>query len=238
MDVTPMNTSGRNVIAQCNDLSRRYGTAETSVYAVRDVSLTINEGEFISLSGPSGSGKTTLLNLLSGLDIPTSGQSTLDGHRLDQLDRDALADLRLNRVGFVFQAYNLIPVLSARENVEFIMQLQGVPAKARRRQADEMLEEVGLNGLGDRRPGQLSGGQQQRVAIARAIASGPAIVFADEPSANLDSVTTDGLLALMRELNESRGMTFCIASHDPRVIDYTRRRIRMRDGRIEVDERV
>jgi putative ABC transport system ATP-binding protein len=226
-----------NAIAECDNLSRRYGTAENSFYAVNAVSLAISPGEFLSLSGPSGSGKTTLLNLLSGLDTPTSGEVTLAGQRLGALDRDALADLRLNRVGFVFQAYNLIPVLSARENVEFIMQLQGVPARARREQAKVMLEEVGLNGLEERRPGQLSGGQQQRVAIARAMASAPAIVFADEPSANLDSVATDGLLALMRQLNQSRGMTFCIASHDPRVIDYTRRRVRMRDGRIEADER-
>jgi putative ABC transport system ATP-binding protein len=226
-----------NAIAECDNLSRRYGTVENSFYAVNAVSLAISPGEFLSLSGPSGSGKTTLLNLLSGLDTPTSGEVTLAGQRLGALDRDALADLRLNRVGFVFQAYNLIPVLSARENVEFIMQLQGVPARARREQAKVMLEEVGLNGLEERRPGQLSGGQQQRVAIARAMASAPAIVFADEPSANLDSVATDGLLALMRQLNQSRGMTFCIASHDPRVIDYTRRRVRMRDGRIEADER-
>jgi len=227
-----------NVIVQCDNLSRRYGTADNTVYAVNDVSLGISAGEFLSLSGPSGSGKTTLLNLLSGLDTPTDGQVMLAGQRLNALDRDALADLRLHRIGFVFQAYNLIPVLSARENVEFIMQLQGVPARTRRKQADAMLEEVGLAGLEERRPGQLSGGQQQRVAIARAIASTPAIVFADEPSANLDSASTEGLLALMRQLNESRGMTFCVASHDPRVIDYTRRRVRMRDGRIEADERV
>jgi len=227
-----------NAIVQCDKLIRRYGTADNAVYAVNDVSLNISAGEFLSLSGPSGSGKTTLLNLLSGLDTPTDGRVTLAGERLDALDRDALADLRLHRIGFVFQAYNLIPVLSARENVEFIMQLQGVPARTRRKQAEAMLEEVGLAGLKERRPGELSGGQQQRVAIARAMASTPAIVFADEPSANLDSAATDGLLALMRQLNESRGMTFCVASHDPRVIDYTRRRVRMRDGRVEADEQV
>jgi putative ABC transport system ATP-binding protein len=225
-----------NAIVQCDSLSRRYGTGDTSFYAVNEVSLAIGEGEFLSLSGPSGSGKTTLMNLLSGLDSPTSGQVSLDGRRLDTLERNALADLRLRRIGFVFQAYNLIPVLSARENVEFIMQLQGVPAKTRRERAEAMLEEVELKGLVDRRPGELSGGQQQRVAVARAMASAPAIVFADEPTANLDSATTDGLLTLMRRLNESRGMTFCIATHDPRVIEHTRRRIHMRDGRIESDE--
>ena len=208
-----------NPIVQCENLGRCYGTGDTSFYAVEGVTLAIAEREFLSLSGPSGSGKTTLLNLLSGLDTPTAGQVTLAGQRLDALDRNALADLRLRRIGFVFQAYNLIPVLSARENVEFIMQIQGVPAKRRRRQAEAMLEEVGLGGLSGRRPGQLSGGQQQRVAIARAMASAPAILFADEPSANLDSAATDGLLALMRRLNGDRGMTFCIASHDPRVID-------------------
>lgn len=226
-----------NVIAQCTHLCRRYGDGDNSFFAVNDVTLSIAAGEFLSLSGPSGSGKTTLLNLLSGLDAPSTGQVTLAGRRIDTLARNALADLRLQRIGFVFQAYNLIPVLSARENVEFIMQLQGVPAKSRRERADVMLDEVGLGGLGARRPGELSGGQQQRVAIARAMASEPAIVFADEPSANLDSAATDGLLELMRRLNESRGMTFCVATHDPRVIDYTRRRVLMRDGRIEADDR-
>jgi putative ABC transport system ATP-binding protein len=221
----------------CEDLSRRYGTGDNTVYAVREVNLTIEPGEFVSLSGPSGSGKTTLMNLLSGLDAPTDGHVTLAGQRLDALSRDALADIRLHRIGFVFQAYNLIPVLSARENVEFIMQLQGVSSGKRRELAANMLQEVGLSGLEDRRPAQLSGGQQQRVAIARAIASSPDIVFADEPSANLDSAATDSLLVLMRRLNEQHGMTFCIASHDPRVIDYTARRIRMRDGRIETDQR-
>lgn len=223
-------------IVQCDDLSRRYGSADTTIYAVNAVSLTIYAGEFLSLSGPSGSGKTTLLNLLSGLDTPSAGHITIAGQRLDVLDRNALADLRLHRIGFVFQAYNLIPVLTARENVEFIMQLQGVPAKTRRKQAVATLNEVGLGGLEDRRPGQLSGGQQQRVAVARAIASEPAIVFADEPSANLDSAATEGLLALMRGLNEQRSMTLCIATHDQRVIDFTQRRVHMRDGRIETDE--
>lgn len=227
-----------HTIVRCNHLSKRYGAVDNAFYALREVDLEIAAGEFLSLSGPSGSGKTTLLNLLSGLDMPTEGEIVLADERLNTLDRNALADLRLQRIGFVFQAYNLIPVLSALENVEFIMQLQGVPAKTRQRQARAMLEEVGLHGLEHRRPGQLSGGQQQRVAIARAIASKPAIVFADEPSANLDSVSTDSLLALMRQLNESRGMTFCIASHDPRVIDHTRRKIRMKDGRIEADEQV
>ncbi len=232
-----MNDKALQAIVSCRHLNKQYGQGETAVHALQDVDLDIRAGEFLSLSGPSGSGKTTLLNHLGGLDQPTSGEVTVAGHRLSELDKGELADLRLNKIGFVFQAFNLIPVLSAYENVEFILQLQGEHARQRRARAREMLAEVGLQGLGERRPGQLSGGQQQRVAIARAMASSPAIVFADEPTANLDTAATDELLALMSRLNKSRSMTFCIASHDPRVIEYTRRQVRMRDGRIEVDER-
>lgn len=232
-----MNDYALEAIVSCRHLNKQYGQGETAVHALQDVDLDIRAGEFLSLSGPSGSGKTTLLNHLGGLDRPTSGEVTVAGHRLSELGKGALADLRLNKIGFVFQAYNLIPVLSAYENVEFILQLQGEPARQRRARAREMLAVVGLEGLGDRRPGQLSGGQQQRVAIARAMASTPAIVFADEPSANLDTAAMDELLALMSRLNESRNMTFCIASHDLRVIEYTQRQIRMRDGRIEADDR-
>ncbi len=232
-----MNDYALEAIVSCRHLNKQYGQGETAVHALQDVDLDIRAGEFLSLSGPSGSGKTTLLNHLGGLDRPTSGEVTVAGHRLSKLGKGALADLRLNKIGFVFQAYNLIPVLSAYENVEFILQLQGEPARQRRARAREMLAVVGLEGIGDRRPGQLSGGQQQRVAIARAMASTPAIVFADEPSANLDTAAMDELLALMSRLNERRNMTFCIASHDPRVIEYTQRQIRMRDGRIEADDR-
>jgi putative ABC transport system ATP-binding protein len=224
-------------IVICRKLSKVYGEGATEVHALHDVDLEIRKGEFLSLSGPSGSGKTTLLNHIGGLDRPTSGAVTVDGQQLNELDKGSLADLRLKKIGFVFQAYNLIPVLSAYENVEFILQLQGVGAQQRRERAREMLVEVGLDGLGDRRPGQLSGGQQQRVAVARAMASAPAIILADEPSANLDSAATDELLALMSRLNESRGMTFCVASHDPRVIEHTQRQVRMHDGRIESDVR-
>jgi putative ABC transport system ATP-binding protein len=224
-------------IVICSKLNKVYGEGATEVHALRDVDLEIRKGEFLSLSGPSGSGKTTLLNHIGGLDRPTSGDVTVDGQQLNKLDKGALADLRLKKIGFVFQAYNLIPVLSAYENVEFILQLQGVSAQQRRDRAREMLSEVGLDGLGNRRPGELSGGQQQRVAVARAMASTPAIILADEPSANLDSIATDELLALMSKLNETRGVTFCVASHDPRVIEHTRRQVRLRDGRIESDER-
>ena len=233
-----MNLARNNPIVQCRGLSKSYGEGEALVHALQDVDLDISAGDFLSLSGPSGAGKTTLLNHLGGLDRPTSGDVTVDGQDLGELDKGALADLRLNKIGFVFQAYNLIPVLSAYENVEFILQLQGSPVQERRKRSREILAQVGLDGLGDRRPGQMSGGQQQRVAVARAMASTPAIVFADEPSANLDSVSTNDLLKLMRQLNDDTGMTFCISTHDARVIDYTRRRIHMRDGRIEADERV
>lgn len=225
-------------IVLCRNLNKQYGNGATTVNALRDINLNISEGEFVSLSGPSGSGKTTLLNHIGGLDQPTSGEVHISGQCLSDLDKGEVADLRLEKIGFVFQAYNLIPVLTAYENVEFILQLQGVHAKERRECAKEILSDVGLDGLGDRRPAELSGGQQQRVAVARAIASKPAIVLADEPSANLDSVSTDGLLQLMASLNESRGMTFCITSHDPKVIEYTRRRILMHDGRISNDEYV
>lgn len=225
-----------DTIVICRKVSKRYGEGETAVHALREVDLEILKGEFLSLSGPSGSGKTTLLNHIGGLDRPTSGGVEVAGRRLSEMDRGALADMRLKKIGFVFQAYNLIPVLSAYENVEFILQLQGVNGRKRRERAREMLAEVGLEGLGERRPGQLSGGQQQRVAIARAMASEPAIVLADEPSANLDSAATRDLLLLMRRLNEIRGVTFCIASHDPLVIENTRRQVRLRDGRIEADE--
>ena len=224
-------------IVICSKLSKVYGEGATEVHALRDVDLEIRKGEFLSLSGPSGSGKTTLLNHIGGLDRPTSGNVTVDGQQLNKLDKGTLADLRLKKIGFVFQAYNLIPVLSAYENVEFILQLQGVSAQQRRERAREMLSAVGLDGLGNRRPGELSGGQQQRVAVARAMASTPAIILADEPSANLDSVATDELLVLMSKLNETRGVTFCVASHDPRVIEHTRRQVRLLDGRIESDER-
>jgi putative ABC transport system ATP-binding protein len=223
-------------IVECERVNKTYGEGELQVRAVRDLDLTVEEGEFLSLSGPSGSGKTTLLNLIGGLDRVTSGRIDVDGRRIDEMSKTQLADLRLHRIGFVFQAYNLIPVLSAYENVEFIMQLQGVPGDERRQRADAILEEVGLEGLGERRPAELSGGQQQRVAVARAIVSRPAIVLADEPTANLDSATALELLGTMQTLNASHRTTFIVATHDPQVIEFTRRRIRMRDGRIQQDD--
>lgn len=224
------------VTVSCRKISKTYGEGTLAVHAVRDLDLTIDEGEFVSVSGPSGSGKTTLLNLIGGLDRLTSGEIEVDGHRIDTMSAAELADLRLHEIGFVFQAYNLIPVLSAYENVEFIMQLQGVSRDERHHRAREILHEVGLDGLGDRRPAELSGGQQQRVAVARAIVSQPAIVLADEPTANLDSATALGLLSTMQSLNAAHQTTFIVATHDPQVIEFTRRRIRMRDGRIQDDD--
>ncbi len=223
-------------IVECSGVHKRYRQDSIEVHALQGVDLKIETGEFISLSGPSGSGKSTLLNAVGGLDRISEGQIRMSGQRIDDLEAGALADLRLHKIGFVFQSYNLIPVLSARENIEFIMQLQGVASGERRQRALDMLEAVGLSGLGERRPAQLSGGQQQRVAVARALASRPAIVLADEPSANLDSAATDSLLSLMSTLNERYGVTFLVATHDPRVIAHTRRRIRLIDGRITSDE--
>ena len=220
----------------CRDLCRTYHQGEAVITALDHVSLDIESGAFVCLSGPSGSGKTTLLNAMGGLDTPDSGEITVAGRRVDQLSRGERADMRLHSIGFVFQSYNLIPVLSARENVEFVMQVQGVPARQRRALADQVLEEVGLVGMEDRRPAELSGGQQQRVAVARAIASKPALVLADEPTANLDTRSAAQLMDLFVALNRDRGVTFVISTHDVRVMGYARRLIRMRDGRIVGDE--
>ncbi len=225
-----------DLVVDCRGVGRIYGDG-VPVRALESVDFQVRRGEFVSLSGPSGSGKSTLLNLIGGLDRPTQGEVRVDGELLNALSEPALADLRLHKLGFVFQAYNLIPVLSARENVEFILQLQGVGASERRRRALEMLEALGLAGLADRRPGELSGGQQQRVAIARAIVTRPVLLLADEPSANLDSVTTEELLKLLRNLNEAHGLTIVTATHDPLVMGYSRRKVKLRDGAV-VDDAV
>lgn len=219
----------------CQDLCKTFEQGEERITGLDRVSLSIEAGELLCLSGPSGSGKTTLLNALGGLDTPDSGSISLAGRRIDQLSRGALADLRLREIGFVFQAYNLILVLSARENVEFVMQVQGLAPALRRERAAAVLAEVGLAGLEDRRPAEMSGGQQQRVAVARAIASEPQLVLADEPTANLDSHSATQLMDLFQALNRHRGVTFVLATHDPRVMAYARRLIRMEDGRIIED---
>ena len=205
--------------------------------AVRDVSLTIGRGEFTALAGPSGSGKTTLLNLIGGLTRPTQGRVWVAGREVSRMSNQELARLRLEEVGFVFQAYNLLPVLTALENAEFPMLLQGVDAEERQERVRGLFARTGMEGLEDRRPGKLSGGQQQRVAVVRAVASRPALVLADEPTANLDSVTSEALLDVMGELNRDLGVTFVFATHDSRVMERSRRLVRMVDGTVRDDER-
>ncbi|OUX42976.1 MAG: macrolide ABC transporter ATP-binding protein [Proteobacteria bacterium TMED261] len=226
--------SSHVVIAE--GLTRVYQEESVPVHALRGVDFSIASGEFVSLSGPSGSGKSTLLNIVGGLDRQDQGTISLDGEELTPLSEGDLAALRLKKIGFVFQAYNLVPVLSAAENVEFILQLLGVGSKERRERAIQALSSLGLNELEDRRPGEMSGGQQQRVAIARAIVTNPVLLLADEPSANLDSSTTDELMQLLRNLNENQGMTIVTATHDPMVMGYAKRQVHLRDGTVERDE--
>ena len=224
---------------RCVDLCKTYRHGDQDIKALDHVSIEVAKGGFVCLSAPSGGGKTTLLNAIGGLDIPDSGEVYVDEQRIDNLSKGDLADLRLRQIGFVFQAYNLIPVLTAAENVEFVMQVQGIATAERNEKAQAILKEVGLEGLENRRPAEMSGGQQQRVAVARAVASRPALILADEPTANLDSKTSDELMELFTELNESHGSTFIIASHDQRVMNYAKRLIRMLDGRIveDIDQR-
>jgi putative ABC transport system ATP-binding protein len=205
--------------------------------ALRGVTLSVERGEFMAIAGPSGSGKTTLLNLIGALDTVTSGTITVDGRAIAGLAESALSDLRRDRIGFVFQAYNLIPVLSAEENAEYVMELKGVSAADRKRRIAELFDRMGIRDLMGTRPLKMSGGQQQRVAVARAIASEPAIVLADEPTANLDQATGRSLVGLMRELNRERGITFVFSTHDPMVLAQADRVVRLVDGVVESDER-
>jgi len=224
-------------IVSTRQLHRTYLQGEGEVHALDGVDLDIEPGEFVALMGAAGSGKTTLLNLIGGLDRPTRGEVQVDGQSLGALSSGALSRLRLDRIGFVFQAYNLIPVLTARENAEFVLLMRGVPDAERRRRVDATLAAVGLEGLGDRLPSALSGGQQQRVAVARAIAGAPALVLADEPTANLDSRTGTELVEMMRRLNTDQGITFVFATHDTKVEERARRVIWMEDGKVQRDER-
>ena len=221
----------------CKDLCKTFQQGDEIITGLNNVSISIEKGDFVCLSGPSGSGKTTLLNAIGGLDTPDSGQIFIGDLQIDRLDKGPLADMRLHNIGFVFQSYNLIPVLSARENVEFVMQVSGMSAEERSQRSHKILKEVGLEGLEDRRPAHLSGGQQQRVAVARAIVSKPKLILADEPTANLDSVTSSQLMDLLVELNQHHKVTFVIATHDTRVMKYAKRLIRMEDGKIISDER-
>ena len=223
-------------IVECRDINKTYQQGKIAVPALKGVSLSIDEGGFVALAGPSGTGKTTLLNIIGGLDQPDSGSVSVDGNTFEKMTQSQLALLRLHKVGFVFQSYNLIPVLSAVENVEFVMLLQGVQAAQRRKRAKAILDDVGLEAKYDRRPAELSGGQQQRVAVARAIVSNPSIVLADEPTANLDSKTGNGLLEMMKKMNKEKKVTFIFSTHDKMVMDYARRLVLIRDGRIVDDQ--
>ena len=218
------------------DASKYYQQGQMEVRAVDGLSFEINRGDFAALCGPSGSGKTTVLNLIGGLDIPTGGKVFLEGEDLGLLSRSRISAIRRDRIGFVFQAYNLIPVMTAYENAAFVLTLQGVPERECRERVLSVLKEVGLEGLENRRPDEMSGGQQQRVAIARAIVTRPAIVLADEPTANVDSANADSLLSLMERLNHESSVTFLFSTHDQRVMDRAHRIIRLHDGRMESDE--
>jgi len=231
-----MSSNNGSDIVDLRDVSKVYIQGEQRISALQGLTLTIEKGEFTAICGPSGSGKTTALNLIGALDSPTSGTILIEGTDLASLNRKQLSRLRRDRIGFVFQAYNLLPVLSAYENAEIVMAIQGVPDAERRERVMALLAQVGLEGLEDRRPSELSGGQQQRVAIARAIASRPAVVLADEPTANVDSATADTLLDMMEALNREEGVTFVFSTHDPRVMERARRVIRLVDGRVESDE--
>jgi putative ABC transport system ATP-binding protein len=221
---------------ELKDVKKIYRTGPIEVPALRGITLRVAPGEFLAIAGPSGCGKTTLLNIIGGLDRADSGEVMVEGKDLQTLSSTELARLRLQRLGFVFQAYNLLPVLTALENAEFTLLLQGVPAEQRKERVHKLFSEIGLAGLEDRRPGELSGGQQQRIAVARAMVTQPALILADEPTANLDSVTATALLKVMEQLNRAHGTTFVYATHDPQVMERARRLIRLRDGQIASDE--
>jgi putative ABC transport system ATP-binding protein len=223
-------------VIDAHDLVKTYDAETVPVHALDHVHLHIEKGEFIALKGPSGSGKTTLLNMIGGLDKPDAGHVIVEGVNISGMTGNALIYFRLHNIGFVFQSYNLIPVLTARENVEFIMLLQKRPADERRRRVDELLREVGLSDKADKRPAELSGGQQQRIAVARALAPKPRFILADEPTANLDSVSAGNLLDIMAKLNREEQVTFIFSTHDQRVIDRARRVITLEDGKVVSDE--
>jgi putative ABC transport system ATP-binding protein len=225
-----------SMLASASDVEKTFRLGKQEVPALRGVSFDVRDGEFLALVGPSGSGKTTMLNLLGALDRPTRGEVEVLGHKLSTLGKAERAKLRLRSIGFVFQAYNLVPVLTAAENVEFVLELQGAGAKERRARSLEVLRELGLADLAARRPSEMSGGQQQRVAVARAIAARPKLVLADEPSANLDGKSAEQLMTLMRELHREHRTTFVFSTHDPRVIAHATRVVTLEDGRVVGDE--
>jgi putative ABC transport system ATP-binding protein len=224
-------------IIKAEGIKKIYKDDEIEVPAIRGIDLAIKTGEFAAIVGPSGSGKTTLLNIVSGLDRPTEGKVWLKGKPISEMKSRELSDFRRDNIGFIFQAYNLIPVLKVEENIEYIMLLQGIERAERHKRVMDILEDVGLKGFEWRLPTKLSGGEQQRVAIARAMVSNPSLILADEPTANLDSTTGGGLLDMMKELNEKTGMTFIFSTHDPMVMEKARRVITLKDGRVEKDEK-
>ncbi|MDR2823777.1 MAG: ABC transporter ATP-binding protein [Prevotellaceae bacterium] len=221
-----------NTIIKITDLYKIYNETAAEVRAVDGVSLEFQQGEFSAIVGPSGSGKTTLLNLIGGLDTPTSGKIEIDGNDISALSEKQMTEFRLRNIGFIFQAYNLIPVLTAKENVSFVMDLQGKSSKETEQRAIELLKAVGLEGRENSRPAKLSGGQQQRVAVARALASKPKFILADEPTANLDSKSAENLLDIMERLNQEENITFIFSTHDPRIMAKAKRIIKLEDGRI------
>ncbi len=229
-----MSESEKIIVTE--NLGKEYTDDGVPVRALQGVDLTIHEQEFTAIVGPSGSGKTTLMNVVSALDTPTEGKVWLSGQLLSDMSGKALSDFRRDHIGFIFQAYNLIPVLTVEENIEYIMLLQGVPKEERHQRVADILEDVGLKDYMDRKPTQLSGGQQQRVAVARAMVSEPSLILADEPTANLDSETGSNLLDMMRELNQKTGMTFVFSTHDNLVIEKARRVVTLKDGKIVDDE--
>jgi putative ABC transport system ATP-binding protein len=242
MEMEPSGGSGSGrgspaAAVRTEELWKVYAHDGISVEAVRDVSFAVEPGEFVVLAGPSGSGKTTLLNLIGGLTRPTRGRIHVAGQEITAMSEKQLARLRLERLGFVFQAYNLLPVLTALENAEFTLLLRGVDEAERRSRVTELFSRIGIDGLEDRRPGKLSGGQQQRVAVARAVVGEPSLVLADEPTANLDSATSTALIDLMAELNRELGTTFIFATHDERLMERAQRFVRLVDGAIVRDER-
>lgn len=232
-----MSRSDNHDLIVAKDVHKVYQDNGVPVKAVRGIDLKIKAGEFAAIVGPSGSGKTTFLNIVSGLDAPSAGNVWLAGKEISAMSGRELSDFRRDQIGFIFQAYNLIPVLTVEENVEYIMLLQGIPKEERHRRVEDVLADLGLEGFAHRLPTKLSGGQQQRVAVARAIVSQPSLVLADEPTANLDSKTGAELLDLMRDLNEKRGITLVFSTHDQKIMERARRLVTLKDGRVDSDER-
>ena len=227
------NLSGN--ILRAENVTKKYMSGEIEVSALSRINISIEKGEFTAIAGPSGSGKSTLLNLLSGLDKPSEGKIFINHKAISDMSGNQLSDFRRDHIGFIFQSYNLIPVLTVKENIEYIMLIQGIAEAERAERVNDVLKDVGLVSMGNRRPAQLSGGQQQRVAIARAVVSRPAIILADEPTANLDSVTAENLIDMMKSLNETKGITFLFSTHDKRIMDHSRRLIILKDGNIDND---